>query len=178
MSEDDEIQVNPELSQEFRSFEEFCSENTGSELIYFDVVAKNPLEMDPVTLAFSMRNLIRLSKGLMDRLLDSMRDDSQPTVQEILSSRGIELDKSQASRLREIMFAFRDNSDEMIRENFVKAFQLMTIARQWKRVALNLGESYHPPTEGWTMEDFGDDDSVLETVRSVEDPRWTRAEES
>lgn len=178
MSGDEEIQVSPELSQEYRSFEEFCSENGGSELIYFDVVAKNPLEMDPVTLAFSMRNLIRLSKTLIDHLLDSVNDDSQPTVRDILASRGIELDKSQASRLRQIMFAFRDNPDEVVGGNLVKAFQLMTIAREWNRVVLNLGESYNPPAEGWTSEDFGDDDSALETVRSVEDPRWTQAEES
>ena len=31
---DDEIQVSPEISEEFASFEEFCSENTGRELQY------------------------------------------------------------------------------------------------------------------------------------------------
>ncbi|MEI8182852.1 MAG: hypothetical protein WCG29_09125 [Desulfomonile sp.] len=178
MSDEEGIQVSPELSQDFRSFEEFCSENTGSELIYFDVVAKNPLEMDPVTLAFSMRNLVRLSRGLMDYLLDSLNGDSPPTVREILAVRGIELDKSQAPRLRQIMFTFRDNPDEIMGGNLVKALQLMTIAREWRRVSLNLGESYSPPVEGWTSEDFGDDDSMLEAVRSVEDPRWNQEEES
>jgi len=177
MSLDDEIQVSPELSQEYKSFEEFCCENTGSELAYFDVVAKNPLEMDPVTLAFSMRNLLRLSRQLVDLLLESLNSDSQTTVQDILASQGIQLDKSQAPRLRQIMFAFRDDNDEETTSNLVKAFQLMTIAREFPRVALNLGESYSPPDEGWTPEDFGGDDSMLEAVRSVEDPRWNQEKE-
>jgi hypothetical protein len=39
-----------------------------------------------------------------------------------------------------------------------------------------LGESYSPPEEGWTSEDFGDDDSMLEAVRAIEDPHWTETE--
>ena len=35
---DDEIPVSPEISEEFTSFEEFCSENTGRELQYLEVV--------------------------------------------------------------------------------------------------------------------------------------------
>ena len=94
MAFDDQIPVNPEISQEFRSFEEFCSENVGRELTYLNMVEANPLEMDSVTLAFSMRHLIRLSKGLRDLLLKSLNSDPPPKIGSILASKGIELDKN------------------------------------------------------------------------------------
>jgi len=177
MAFDDEVQVSPELSEEFRAFEEFCAENSGSELVYFDVVAKEPLAMDAVTLAFSMRNLVRLSRELMDLILSTLNSDTHITVADILSTRGIQLDKNHAPRLRQVLFAFRDQDDEAVSANLVRAFQLMTISRERKRVVLNYGESYTPPEEGWTAEDFGGDEAMLETVRSVEDPRWKHEEE-
>ncbi len=175
---DDEIPVSPEISEDFASFEEFCSENTGRELQYLEVVCKNPLDMDAVTLAFSIRHLVRLSRGLMDMLLGSLNDDSMPPLEDVLAVKGLQLDKSHAPTLREVIFSFRDVPDKEISSNLVRAFQLMTIGRERGRVALNLGESYAPPEEGWTPEDFGGDDSMLETVRSIEDPRWTTAEET
>jgi hypothetical protein len=176
---DDEIPVSPEISEEFTSFEEFCSENTGRELQYLEVVGKSPLEMDAVTLAFSMRHLVRLSRGLMDMLLGSLNDDSVPLLENILAAKGLQLDKTHAPILRDVIFAFRDSSEkEETSSILVRAFQLMTISRERRRVVLNLGESYAPPDEGWTQEDFGGDDSMLETVRSIEDPRWTTAEET
>jgi hypothetical protein len=175
---DDEIPVSPEISEEFTSFEEFCSENTGRELQYLEVVGKSPLEMDSVTLAFSMRHLVRLSRGLMDMLLGSLNDDSAPSLEEVLAVKGLQLDKAHASTLREVIFSFRDSPDKEISSSLVRAFQLMTMSRERRRVVLNLGESYAPPDEGWTQEDFGGDDSMLETVRSIEDPRWTTAEET
>jgi len=177
MTMDEEIAVSPEVSEEFATFEEFCSENVGHELVYLDVVAGNPLQMDPVTLAFSMRHLMRLSRGLMDLLLESVNGDFMPDLRQVLDSKGIQLDKSQAQRLRAIIFSFRDCPDENSRRNLVKALQLMTISRERRRVVLNLGESYAPPDEGWTSEDFGDDDSMLQTVRAIEDPHWTDTEE-
>jgi hypothetical protein len=53
----------------------------------------------------------------------------------------------------------------------------MTISRERGKVVLNFDESYTPPDEGWTAEDFGNDDTMLETVRSIEDPHWTRTDE-
>lgn len=176
MSFEEEIVVCPELSEEFKSFEEFSSDNSGNELLYFDVVAKNPLEMDAVTLAFSMRNLLRLSRPLMDILLKSLNGDCQPTLTEILACKGIELSKSKASSLRQIFHAFSECPDDPGDNALVKALQLMTIARERKNVILNLGETYNPPDEGWTPEDFGGDDSMMEAVRSVEDPRWNPEE--
>jgi len=173
MSADDEIVVSPEISEHYANFEEFCSENAGNELNYLDVVAKNPLQMDPVTLAFCLRHLVRLSRGLMDMLLESLKNDSPPTLLDCLASKGIQLDKSQAGRLRDLIFAFRDNGDEESQNTLVTALQLMTISRERGRIVLNLGESYNPPDEGWTAEDFGDDESMLETVRAIEDPHWT-----
>lgn len=175
---DEEILVNPEISEQYRSFEEFCSENTGRELAYLDVVASNPLEMDPVTLAFSMRHLMRLSRELMDLLLQSLKNESAPPLQAILASKGIQLDKSRASCLRDVIFSFRDSPDEDSATKLVTALQLMTMSRERGRVVLNLGESYSPPDEGWTAEDFGNDDSMLETVRSIEDPYWTKTDEA
>jgi len=173
----DEIQVNQELSEEFRAFEEFCGENTGSELVYFGVVKKDPLAMDPVTLAFTMQNLVRLSRELMDQIIPTLNDEAQITLGEILSSKGIQLDKKLAQDLRLVLFAFRDEEDESIAVNMVRAFQLMTIGRERKRVVFNFGESYAPPDEGWTAEDFAGDDTMFEAVRSVEDPRWNHDEE-
>ena len=62
MSIDDEIVINPELSADFRSFEEFCDENSGSEKMYLELIAKNPTVMDSVTIAFCIRRLVKLSK--------------------------------------------------------------------------------------------------------------------
>ncbi|MBI4964256.1 MAG: hypothetical protein HY913_13340 [Desulfomonile tiedjei] len=177
MPEDDEILVSPELSQDFSLFEEFCEENAGQELAYLEVVQRNPLEMDAITLAFCLRHLIRLSRGLMDVLSKTLDGDSTPDLSTILALKGIELDKTRAAGLREVIFAFRDSADEDIRLNFTKALQILTISRERRRVALNLGESYRPPEEGWTEEDFGGDDSLLETVRAVEDPQWKETEE-
>lgn len=173
---DDEILVNPEISEQFRAFEEFCSENMGNELAYLEVVEKNPLEMDPVTLAFSLRHLMRLSRQLMDLVLESLGNDSELTLEEILASRGIELGKAHAGQVRKIIFAFRDSEDGEAKRSMVTALQLMTISRERRRVVLNLGESYNPPEEGWTAEDFGDDDSMFEAVRAIEDPHWTDIE--
>ncbi len=178
MPPNDEILVSPELSEEFRTFEEFCSENAGRELAYLEVVTQSPRDMDPVTLAFSMRHLIRMSRPLMDLLLESLNNDSSPSLQTILDSKGIQLDKTHAPELRNIIFAFRDTADEETNLNLVKAFQLMIISRERRKVVLNLGESYAPPDEGWTPEDFGGDDSMLEAVRQIEDPRWTDSEET
>lgn len=177
MSLDEEIVVSPELSQDFQSFEEFCAENSGRELAYLELVAKNPLDMDAVTLAFSMRHLVRLSRDLMDMLLNSIKDESAPGLPEILTLRGIQLDRSRSADLRNVIFAFRDCQAPEFTDNLVRALQLMTISRERKRVVLNLGESYAPPEEGWTQEDFGGDDSMLETVRAIEDPHWINAEE-
>ncbi len=174
---EDEILVSPDISEQFRTFEEFCSENTGRELAYLNVVTQNPLEMDPVTLAFSMRHLMRFSRNLMDLLLQSLKNESSPTLETILAAKGIQLDKSQASCLRNVIFSFRDCSDEEASARLVTALQLMTISRERSKVVLNLGESYTPPDEGWTAEDFGNDDTMLETVRSIEDPHWTQTDE-
>jgi hypothetical protein len=174
---EDEILVSPDISEQFRTFEEFCSENTGREMAYLDVVTRNPLEMDPITLAFSMRHLMRFSRELMDLLLQSLKNESSPTLEAILASKGIQLDKSQASCLRNVIFSFRDSSDEETSARLVTALQLMTISRERGKVVLNFDESYTPPDEGWTAEDFGNDDTMLETVRSIEDPHWTRTDE-
>jgi hypothetical protein len=177
MSLYDEIVVGPEISEEYQSFEEFCSENSGHELAYLDLVTKSPLQMDPVTLAFSMRHLVRLSRDLLDMLLESLKHENTPDISDVLGMKGIQLDKGQAQRLREIVFSYRDAEDEEVRPNFVKALQLMTISRERNKVTLNLGESYLPPDEGWNEDDFGGDDAALETIRSIEDPRWKDAEE-
>lgn len=175
---DDEIVLNPEISEEFYNFDEFCSENTGHELTYFDLVVKNPLEIDSVTLAFSIRHLVRLSRGLLDMLVENIQNETPLSVEDILAIKGIQLDKTYASKLRDTIFAFRDCTDEEIKGNLVKTFQLLAISRERKKLSLNLGESYNPPDEGWTAEDFGGDDSMLDTVRSVEDPHWIKTEEA
>jgi hypothetical protein len=178
MADDAEILVSPDLSQDYSTFEEFCSENSGRELTYLDVVHRSPLEMDPVTIAFAMRHLVRLSRELMDLLLQSLDGDAvPPDLTAILAHKGIQLDKTRAASLRDIIFAFRDAGDEDIRQNLVRAFQVLTINRERPKVSLNLGESYAPPDEGWTEEDFGGDDAMLETVRAIEDPRWQETEE-
>jgi hypothetical protein len=177
MTIDDEVVVGPDISQDFQSFEEFCAENSGRELAYLDLVAKNPLDMDPVTIAFSMRHLVRLSGNLLDMLLESFKNESGPKLADILAVKGIQLDKTHSTRLRDIIFAFRDCQDSEFSESLVRVFQLMAISRERKRVVLNLGESYAPPEEGWTYEDFGGDDSMFETVRAIEDPHWINAEE-
>ncbi len=178
MAVDEQIPVNPEISQEFMSFEEFCSENVGRELTYLKMVEANPLEMDAVTLAFSMRHLIRLSKGLRDLLLKSLNSDPLPEIGSILAAKGIELDKTRAAALRDIIFSFRDCADDETSLNFVRALQMMTIARDRGKIALSYVESYSAPDEGWCEDDFGGDQSTLDTVRSIEDPQWIKTEES
>lgn len=178
MADDAEILVSPDLSQDYETFQEFCTENAGQELAYLEVVKQNPLEMDAVTLAFSMRHLVRLSRELLELMLLSLDgDNNPPELQTILALKGVQLDKTRAASLRDVILAFRDTGDDEVRANLVRAFQILTINRERQRVTLNLGESYRPPDEGWTEEDFGGDDSMLETVRAIEDPRWQETEE-
>jgi hypothetical protein len=178
MTDEAEILVHPDLSQDYKTFEEFCTENAGQELTYLEVVKQSPLEMDPVTLAFSMRHLVRLSRELLDLMLFSLDGEANPPeLQTILALKGVQLDKTRAASLRDIVLAFRDAEEDEVRMNLVRAFQVLTISRERQRVTLNLGESYTPPDEGWTEEDFGGDDSMLETVRAIEDPRWQETEE-
>ncbi|MCL5125028.1 MAG: hypothetical protein M1511_11120 [Deltaproteobacteria bacterium] len=174
---EEEILANPIISAEFRTYEELASDYAGHELDYLDLVTKEPISMDSATLAFSLSGFMRLSTTLMEKLLGSLNEDETPDLKEILENKGIDLDKSQAQKLRNIIFAFRDCEDEETRGILVRAFQIMTISRQRRRVILNLGESYKEPEEGWLEEDFGGDDSLLETVRSVEDPRWNEQED-
>ncbi len=177
MRDDEEISVSPELSQDFKSFEELCAENDGSELPYLQLAAQKPLEMDAATLAFSMRHVVRLSRELLDLLLGSINEDSELELDAIVASKGIQLDKSHATELRQIIFAFRDTEDPELRRNLTKVFQLITMSRERNRIALSLEESYSPTPEGWTEEDFGGDETLLETVRAIEDPHWIRTEE-
>ena len=177
MAAEHEIPVSPEISEEFQNFEEFCTENVGHELAYLKLVEQNPLQVDSVTIAFSMRHLIRLSSELREMLLTSMSDESPPSVKTILASKGIQLDKTQATCLRHIIFSFRDCAEDEGTAAFVRALQLMTISRDRGRCGLYLGDSYSPPDEGWTPEDFGGDESMFEAVRSVEDPQWIKTEE-
>jgi hypothetical protein len=134
--------------------------------------------MDVVTLAFSMRHLVRLSRQLMDMLLDSLNGESQPELQAILATKGIQLDKSYSASLRDVIFAFRDCDDLESQFKLTRALQLMTMSRQPQKLVLSLEESYRPPDEGWTPEDFGDDESLYETVRAIEDPYWIKTEET
>jgi hypothetical protein len=113
----------------------------------------------------------------MDVLLKTVDGDVTPDLPGILATKGIQLDKNRAAGLREVIFAFRDSADEETKLNLIKALQILTISRERRRVILNLGESYRAPEEGWTDEDFGGDDSLLEAVRAVEDPRWKETEE-
>lgn len=177
MSMGNEIVVNPELSSDFRSFEEFCDENSGSESLYLELIAKNPTVMDSVTLAFCMRRLVRLSRGFMDKVLDSIKDDSIADLKELLDTKGIQLDKNHSEKLREIVFAFRDSDDDQKRMELAKALTLITLTREKKRVIFNVGESYKPPDEGWLEEDFSGDDTAYEMVRAIENPHWTGEEE-
>lgn len=177
MSGDDEIVINPELSAEFRSFEEFCEENSGSETLYLDLIIKDPTVMDAVTLAFCMRRLVKLSKEFMDKVFVCAKNDELPELNELLSLKGIQLDKNHSGKLRDIIFAFRDSADEYKRSEMAKALTLVTLTRERKRIVLNLGESYKPPDEGWLAEDFDGDDSAYEMVRAVENPHWTGEEE-
>ncbi|MFH0823172.1 MAG: hypothetical protein V2B18_10515 [Pseudomonadota bacterium] len=177
MTTDQEYLVSPELSMEFQSFEEFCSDNTGQELTYLEMVSTDPLEMDPVTLAFSVRRLVRLSRDLLDLLLESLAEEFPPEPERIWEVKGIQLDKSRSDTLRPILFSFRDCADPEVAGRLSKALQLLAISRERKKVTLQLGEAYNNPEEGWTLEDFGGDESLLETVRSVEDPYWVESEE-
>ncbi len=174
---EEEILANPDISAEFRTFEEFALENSGHELDYLDLVSKDPSAMDAATLSFALNSLVRLSGPLMIKLLESLNQDNLPDLKEIIETKGIDLDKKHASELKKIIFAFRDSSDEETRGNLVKALQIMTIFRQRRRVTLNLGESYKAPDEGWLDEDFGGDEGILETVRAIEDPRWNQQED-
>ncbi len=178
MAGNEEIIVGPELSLEYKNFQEFCVDNSGQELLYFDVVRNNPREMDPVTLAFSMRHLLRLSRPLMTILLESLNNDAAPDLQAVLATKGIQLDKAHAGELREIVFAFRDAGHTEGPCVFVRALQLMTMSRNSQNLLLSLEEAYMPPEEGWTAEDFGDDESLFETVRAIEDPYWIKTEET
>ncbi len=177
MSFDDEFAVSPELSLEFQAFEEFCAENAGQEMTYLDLVATNPVEMDSVTLAFSLRHMLRFSQGLVGELLKSLADDVPPDLGAVLGSKGIQLGKQKAGMLRDIVFAFRDSQEDEERGRFVRALQMLTMARERRRIRLNLGESYTPPDEGWNVEDFGGDESLMAEVRSVEDPYWIESED-
>lgn len=178
MSYDAEFPVSPELSEEYRNFEEFCAENAGQEMVYLEMVGNNPLAMDAITLAFSMRHLVRLSRGFMDLLLGSMNSDVPPSLGDLLATKGIQLDKARSGLLRDTIFSFRDAGDPQVSATIVRAFQLLTIARERRKVILSLAESYRPPEEGWNLEDFGGDESMYETVRSVEDPHWLTTEDS
>lgn len=177
MYEDEAVVAAAEVSEEFQSFEEFCEENAGHELTYLELVRKSPLDMDSVTLAFCMRHLVRLSREMMDVLLGSLQTEEVPELHDLLAVKGIQLDKTRGEVLREIVFSFRDCADDEIRNRLSRAFQLMTIGRERRKVRLTLGEAYAPPSDGWTLEDFGGDDSLLDTVRAIEDPLWTKTEE-
>jgi hypothetical protein len=174
---DDEIVVCPEISQDFKTYEEFCTENTGRESMYLEVVARNPLQIDPVTLAFSMQRFVRLSQELLDILMLGLDGEKAPCLEGILDKKGIQLDKSQAGFIRNIIFSFRDSEEEETKTGLVRALQLLAISRDKRRVVLTLEESYNPPYEGWTAEDFGGDDLAFNEVRSIEDPRWHKEEE-
>lgn len=177
MSIDDEIVINPELSAEFRSFEEFCDENSGSEKMYLELIANNPTVMDSVTIAFCMRRLLKLSREFMDKVFSAVKDDNLPDLKELLATKGIRLDKNYSEKLRDIVFAFRDSHDEQIRAELAKAFTLITLTREKNRIVFNLGESYRPPEEGWLTEDFDGDETAYEMVRAVENPHWSSEEE-
>ncbi len=174
---DEEIVIGPELSHDFQSLEELYAENSGQELQYLEIVGRNPLEMDAVTLAFSLTQFLHLSQELMDTLLKSMSDDSEPDLKTVLGVHGIQLDKKNAHTLRQVIFAYRDSEESDQQRNLVRALELMTILRQRKRVVLNFEESYAAPEDSWTSEDFGGDDTLLETVRAIEDPYWISTEE-
>lgn len=174
---EDEILVNPDISAEYSTFEELVSENTGNELDYLDLVAKDPQSMDAATLAFSLSRFMRLSGPLMEKLLVSLSQDDSPDLKDIFQTKGIELDKTQATKLRNIFLAFRDSQDEEASATLVRALQIVTIVRQRRRVTLNLGESFRVPDEGWLEEDFGGDEIALEMVKSIEDPQWIQQED-
>lgn len=178
MSIDDEILINPEFSAEFRSFEEFCDENSGSEKMYLELIANNPTVMDSVTIAFCIRSMLKLSREFMDKVLASVIDDKVPDLMELLATKGIQLDKNHSGQLRQIIFAFRDSDDDQIRTELARAFTLVTLTRERRRIILNIGESYKPPDEGWLEEDFGGDESAYEMVRAIENPHWSIEEES
>jgi len=174
---DEEIVIGPELSHDFQNFEELYAENSGQELQYLEIVSKNPLEIDPVTLAFSLTQFLRLSQDLMDTLLKSISDDSEPELKTVLAMHGIQLDKRNVGTLRQVIFAYRDSGEPDRQRNLVRALELITILRQRKRVVLNLEESYAAPDDSWNAEDFGGDDTLMETVRAIEDPYWISTEE-
>ncbi|MFH0960158.1 MAG: hypothetical protein V1897_15805 [Pseudomonadota bacterium] len=174
---EEEILVNPDISAEYRTFEELVAENSGHELDYLELVSRDPLSMDSATLAFSLSRFMRLSGPLMEKLLLSLGEEDSPGLKEIFQSKGVELDKNQAQKLRNIFISFRDSKDSEAGLNLVKALQVMTIARQRQRVTLNLGESYKTPNEGWIEEDFGGDEGAREMVRAIEDPHWDEREE-
>ncbi len=108
---EEEILVNPEISIEYTTFEELVAENSGHELDYLELVSRDPLSMDTATLAFSLNRFIRMSGPLMEKLLLTLDEDDPPGLKEIFESKGLELDKNQAQRLRNIIFSFRDSGD-------------------------------------------------------------------
>jgi hypothetical protein len=178
MTLEETITIPPEISLEYAGFEEFCSENIGRELTYLGLVEKSPLDMDTITIAFSIRHLVRLSKPLRDKLLESAINEQCPEIKTLLALKGIELDKKHAQTLRNIIFAFRDSGDPDLESRLVRGLQLLAISRERDRVVLNCGETYRPPDEGWTEEDFDGDEYGLATVRSVEENDWRRSEEN
>lgn len=174
---EEEILVIPEISAEYRTFEELITENSGHELEYLELVSKDPVSMDAATLAFSLSRFLRMSGPLMEKLLLTLGEDDPPELMEILKTKGLELDRNQAEKLRHIVVSFKDSEDGEAGPNLVRALQIITIARQRPRVILNLGESYKAPNEGWLEEDFGGDEGAWEMVKSIEDPRWDQREE-
>ena len=69
---EEEILANPDISAEFRTFEELVFENSGHEVDYLNLVSKDPSIMDVATLSFAMSSLMRLSGPLMEKLLESL----------------------------------------------------------------------------------------------------------
>jgi hypothetical protein len=178
MSRDEEFSASPEISEEYRSFEEFSVENSGRENDYLELAARSPLQMDSLTLAFSMRHLMRMSGDLLESLLVSLVHDAPPDLLRVLKTKGVELGRLHAEKVRGIIFAFRDSEDPEVRDKLSRAFQLMAMGRAQGRVALSLGESYNPPEEGWLSEDFGGDEFAMETVLCVENPVEIETEET
>ena len=81
---EEEILVIPEISVEYRTFEELITENSGHELEYLELVSKDPLSIDAATLAFSLSRFLRMSGPLMETLLLTLGEDDPPELMEIL----------------------------------------------------------------------------------------------
>ena len=54
-------------------------------------------------------------------LLGSLNDDSAPSLEQVLAVKGLQLDKSHAPILREVIFSFRDAPDKETSSNLVRA---------------------------------------------------------